>query len=121
MGAVRAKRTGPVIVRGVRREHRHFAVFRKIQVGIADSGGGSSSDAGYWASIALDGAGTPVAAHYDHGRGDLRVTRWDGTAFSGAVAWEGEDYTDTGGAPPTTAAAIAFSSYPWPSPDVAAP
>lgn len=60
--------------------------------GIADVGGGSRSDAGHWASIALDGAGNPVIAHYDHGRGDLRVARWNGSAFTGAVVHEGTDF-----------------------------
>lgn len=60
--------------------------------GIADMGGGSRSDAGYWASIALDASESPVIAHYDHGRGDLRVARWNGSAFSGAVLHEGADF-----------------------------
>lgn len=68
--------------------------------GIADVGGGPDSDAGYWASIALDASGNPVVAHYDHGKGDLRVARWNGTAFTGAVVYDGEDYApaDTGAA-----------------------
>lgn len=61
-------------------------------IGIADSGGGAHSDAGYWASIALDPSGSPVIAHYDAGRKDLRVARWNGTAFAGEVAVEGTDY-----------------------------
>jgi hypothetical protein len=60
-------------------------------VGIADVGGGAKSDAGYWASVAIDSAGNPVATHYDAGRGDLRITRWNGSAFSGTVLYEGED------------------------------
>ncbi|MFZ5480401.1 MAG: hypothetical protein ACOZNI_26795 [Myxococcota bacterium] len=63
-------------------------------IGIADVGGGSSSDAGYWASVAIDSAGNPVAVHYDNGRGDLRATRWNGSAFSGTVIYEGDDYTN---------------------------
>lgn len=66
-------------------------------VGVADVGGGPSSDAGYWASVALDASGNPVVAHYDHGKGDLRVARWNGTAFSGGVVYEGEDYVPTDG------------------------
>jgi hypothetical protein len=59
--------------------------------GLADTGGGSNYDSGYWASIALDGSGNPVIAHYDKAKGDLRVARWNGTAFTGSVAHEGED------------------------------
>lgn len=66
-------------------------------VGIADVGGGSDSDAGYWASLALDASGNPVIAHYDHGKGHLRVTRWNGTSFSGGVVYEGEDYVPADG------------------------
>lgn len=64
---------------------------------VADIGGGRSSDAGYWASIALAPGDAPVIAHYDKGEGTLRVARWNGTAFAGAVAYEGEDSTDTAG------------------------
>lgn len=69
--------------------------------GIADIGGGAHSDAGYWASIALDPSGSPVIAHYDAGKKNLRVARWNGTAFAGTVAVEGEDYVpaDTATAP----------------------
>lgn len=63
--------------------------------GIADVGGGPSSDAGYWASLALDASGNPVAVHYDKGKASLRVARWGGTSFSGAVAYEGTDYAPT--------------------------
>ncbi len=61
--------------------------------GVADSGGGPAPSAGKWASIAIDKAGNPVISHYDEGKGQLRVARWNGTAFSGAAAYEGEDYT----------------------------
>lgn len=60
--------------------------------GVADSGGGAHSDAGYWASIALDSSNNPVISHFDAGKGNLRVARWNGTAFSGDVAVEGTDY-----------------------------
>jgi hypothetical protein len=66
--------------------------------GIADVGGGSSSDAGYFASLALDGDGNPVAVHYDQKQHNLRITRWIGSGFTAEVLAEGEDYvpTDTG-------------------------
>ncbi len=65
---------------------------------LADVGGGSKPDSGYWASLALDTSGNPVVAHYDQGMGTLRVARWNGSAFTGAVAHEGEDrgLADTG-------------------------
>lgn len=70
-------------------------------VGIADSGGGSRPDAGYWASIALAPGDAPVIAHHDAGQGSLRVARWNGTAFSGSVVDEGTDYapSDTASEP----------------------
>ena len=68
---------------------------------VADIGGGAASDAGYWASVAIDGSGNPVIAHYDHGRGDLRVARWNGTAFAGTVVYEGTDYVSSDPEVPT--------------------
>lgn len=67
-------------------------------VALADAGGGPSADAGYWASLAFDKAGVPTVAHYDRSKGNLRVARWNGTGFTGAVAAEGESYD-----PPDTA------------------
>lgn len=65
--------------------------------GLADVGGGRATDAGYWASIALAPGDAPVIAHYDKTEGALRVARWNGTAFAGSVAYQGEDTTDTAG------------------------
>jgi len=53
--------------------------------GVADGGSGPETASGYFASIALDGSGNPVAAHHDQGTGELRVAHWQGTAFSGSV------------------------------------
>jgi hypothetical protein len=64
--------------------------------GIADVGGGTSPDAGLWASLALDASGAPVIAHYDAGQGHLRIAHYLGAAFSGEVIDEGED-VQTGG------------------------
>lgn len=76
-------------------------------VALADVGTGIKSNAGYWASLALDGSGNPVVAHYDQGGGTLRVAHWNGTAFTGEVAATGEAYTppDTGAGPGETVAA----------------
>lgn len=67
--------------------------------GVADVGGGARPEAGLWGSMALDPSGLPVVAHYDAGEQELRVTRWDGTAWGNQVQIEGEEYTlgDTGG------------------------
>ncbi len=68
-------------------------------IGVADVGGGARTDAGYWASLALDANDNPVVAHFDKGKGQLRVARWNGSAFAGVVAAEGAAVTpDTGGA-----------------------
>ncbi len=66
--------------------------------GVADVGGGTSSDCGMFSSIALDGSGNPVIAHYDLAEGTLRVARWSGSAFSGSVVDEGVAPTDVEGA-----------------------
>lgn len=60
--------------------------------GLADKGTGSRSDAGYWSSLAIDKDGNPVAVHYDKGGQNLRIARWDGSKFNGAVVDEGEDF-----------------------------
>jgi hypothetical protein len=60
-------------------------------IGNADTGGGPSFDSGYWASVALDTSGNPVAVHYDKAKGTLRVARWNGTAFTATVVYEGTD------------------------------
>ncbi|MEL6343363.1 MAG: hypothetical protein AAFV53_09525 [Myxococcota bacterium] len=59
--------------------------------GIADAGGGPTSDAGYYSDITLDGNGDPVIVHFDNARGTLRVVRWTGDSFSGSVLSERED------------------------------
>ncbi len=77
--------------------------------GIADSGEGPHSDAGYWASLALDPSGNPVISHYDAYKKDLRVARWNGTAFSGSVAVTGTDYVPADTA--TTAISAQVGEY----------
>ncbi len=68
------------------------------ELGVADVGGGSKSDAGYWSALALDASGSPVVAHYDKGKGNLRVAHHNGSTFTGEIAAEGEAFTpvDTG-------------------------
>lgn len=61
---------------------------------LADAGGGSTSDAGYFTSVALNAASEPVIVHYDRNRQNLRVARWNGTSFVGSVLAEGEDLED---------------------------
>lgn len=68
-------------------------------VGMADAGQGPTPDGGLWTSLALDSSGNPVAAHHDNGKGNLRVAHWNGSAWTGEVAAEGESYD-----PPDTAA-----------------
>lgn len=66
-------------------------------VALADTGGGSSPDAGWFASMTLDAAEYPVVAHHDNLKKTLRVAHWDGTSFSGEVVDTGEDATDENG------------------------
>jgi hypothetical protein len=61
-------------------------------IGIADTGGGGTPDAGKFASIALDANEYPVISHYDVFRGTLRVTHFNGTSFTGEIVDEGTDY-----------------------------
>lgn len=64
---------------------------------IADTGEGATPNAGMWSSLALDASGSPVIAHYDAGKGRLRVAHWGGSSFSGEVVDQGEDVaTDSG-------------------------
>ena len=65
--------------------------------GIADTGEGSSKDAGLFSSIAMSADGNPIIAHHDRGAGTLRITRWNGAEFVGGVFDRGEAFTaDTG-------------------------
>lgn len=60
--------------------------------GSADGGSGPSGDAGYWASLAIDKTGNPVATHYDKYAASLRLARWNGSSFDSIVVDEGSDY-----------------------------
>ncbi len=60
------------------------------------SAGIGASEAGLWASLAIDPAGDPMVAHYDKADGALRVARWNGTAFTGEVVYDGEPVTAGG-------------------------
>lgn len=64
---------------------------------MADMGGGSSPDAGHFSSIALDASENPVIAHYDVGKGNLRIAHWDGAQFTGEIIDQGEDLVDESG------------------------
>ncbi len=68
---------------------------------LADVGEGMSQDAGLFASVAIDGRGKPVIAHYDQGVQALRVAHFSGGSFSGEVVDRGEDLLpeDTGSDP----------------------
>jgi hypothetical protein len=71
------------------------------ETGVADTGGGSTPNAGRFSSLAKGADGNPAAAHYDEGKGHLRLTRWNGSGWAGMVIDEGEDYVpaDTGTEP----------------------
>ena len=61
-------------------------------VGMADAGSGSSTNAGLWSSITLDGDGQPVIAHYDVNGAALRVVHSNGSGgFSAETVDQGED------------------------------
>lgn len=59
---------------------------------LCDTGGGPTSDAGYFASASLDSQGNPVVVHYDKGKKNLRIVRRIGDAFTGEVLAEGEAF-----------------------------
>ncbi len=63
-----------------------------------DVGSGATPDTGRFASLALDPDGNPVVAHYQADKQILRVTRYNGSAFSGETVDEGTDFVpeDTG-------------------------
>jgi hypothetical protein len=64
----------------------------------ADGGGEPDGDAGYFTSMALDSTSSPVVVHHDQVKGELRMSRWNGSAFSNSVLDAGEDTTDAEGA-----------------------
>jgi len=57
-----------------------------------DAGSGASPDTGRFASLALDPDDNPVIAHYQADKQILRVTRYNGSAFSGETVHEGTEY-----------------------------
>lgn len=98
--AVAADGTHWVVYQDVQNEALRYATRgagdTEWTTGLADT----QSEAGFYASLALDGSGSPIAAHYAQGDGELRVTRWNGTAFTGDVVDEGlAADADTGTAP----------------------
>ncbi len=62
------------------------------ETGVADTGSGPTPRAGLFSSMALDSSGNPVVAHFDQGKGQLRVARWSGSSFTGSVVDEGEGW-----------------------------
>lgn len=56
----------------------------------ADSGGGSAPHGGRFTSIAMGADGQPMAAHYDVGKKQLRVARYNGSGWAGSIVDEGE-------------------------------
>ena len=66
-------------------------------LGVADSGSGGTPDAGLFSDMALDAQDNPVVAHYDRGRGELRIAHWSDSSFSGEVIDSGEDSEDSSG------------------------
>jgi len=59
---------------------------------VADAGGGLDPDAGQWTSLALDANDNPVVAHYDVGKGELRVARHGETGWSSESVFQGQAY-----------------------------
>ena len=57
--------------------------------GVADGCAGPTADCGLFSSIALDASGSPVIAHYDAAAKQLRVARWNGSAFVAEVVDDG--------------------------------
>jgi hypothetical protein len=68
---------------------RRFYLSGLWENGFADENSNPTSASGMFASIALDASGNPVVAHHDGGLGELRVARWNGSGFDGAVIDEG--------------------------------
>lgn len=61
------------------------------ETGVADTGSGPTPDAGQFSSLELKDQ-LPVVAHYDAGKGQLRVARWNDNSWSGEVVDEGEPF-----------------------------
>ena len=98
--AIAADGTHWVVYQDVQNEALRYATRAADQTewttGLADT----ESEAGFHASLALNAAGQPIAAHYAQGDGALRVTRWNGSVFEGEVVDEGvPPSADTGETP----------------------
>lgn len=65
--------------------------------GLADAGAEPSGNAGFFSSLAIDATSSPVIAHHDEAEGALRVSRWNGSAFTNTVVDAGEATTDVNG------------------------
>ncbi|NOY27248.1 MAG: hypothetical protein GXP62_15370 [Oligoflexia bacterium] len=63
----------------------------------ADGGAEPSGNAGFFASLALDSTSSPVIVHHDQNSGALRLSRWDGSAFTSSVIDAGEATKDING------------------------
>jgi hypothetical protein len=74
----------------VLRYARRYYLSGVWETGAADSDSNPSSSSGLFASVAIDGSGNPVVAHYDGGLGNLRVAHWNGSGFVGEVVDEGD-------------------------------
>lgn len=62
---------------------------------VVDAGSGLTPKTGTWNSMALNEQGHPVIAYHDEAKGTLKIARFDGTAWSSEVAWEGTSFTGT--------------------------
>ncbi|MEQ1503235.1 MAG: hypothetical protein ABMB14_13445 [Myxococcota bacterium] len=72
-------------------------------------GGSGAPGVGHWASLALDAAGLPVVAHVDQGAAAVRVSRYDGAAWSTTQVYVSKpiDAVDPYGVVTTTPAGVA--------------
>jgi hypothetical protein len=73
--------------------------------------GGTLPGVGFWASLALDADGNPVIAHCDDANAAVRLSRWDGSAWTTAQVYKGlpVDQTDAYGVVTTIPAGVAYT------------
>ncbi|HJN77351.1 MAG TPA: hypothetical protein QGF58_25725 [Myxococcota bacterium] len=61
------------------------------ETGLADTGSGPTPDAGLFSSLQLRDD-LPVVAHYDAGKGQLRIVHWNDNSWDSEVVDEGEPF-----------------------------
>lgn len=79
---------------------------------VVDPGAGGDPDAGHWASLQLGADGQPVVAHCDGGSTAVRLSRFDGSAWSTVELYKSSsvDWIDDQGVTQTRPAGVSHTA-----------